>query len=78
MVAFNIGNEEPAIILKDKNKFPQAKETIWFVVDNVIEEYELMKSRGGDFISKPFKIGTGMAAEFEDGFGNCFGIADYT
>ena len=78
MIAFNIGNEEPTIILKDKNKFPNVKGTIWFVVDNVDEEYELMKSRGVDFISEPFKIGTGMAAEFKNRFGNCYGIADYT
>ena len=26
MVAFKVGNEEPAIILKDKNKFPNAKQ----------------------------------------------------
>ena len=31
MVAYNIGNEEPAIILKDKNKFENLKPTIWFV-----------------------------------------------
>ena len=47
MIAFNIGNEEPAIILKDKNKFPDTKETIWFVVDNVNEEYALLKKSRG-------------------------------
>ena len=30
MVAYNIGNEEPAIILKDKNKFENLKPTIWY------------------------------------------------
>ena len=29
MVAYNIGNEEPAIILKDKNKFENLKPTIF-------------------------------------------------
>ena len=35
MVAYNIGNEEPAIILKDKNKFENLKPTIWFEVEDV-------------------------------------------
>lgn len=78
MIAFNVGDEEPALILKDKKKFPNLKETIWFVVDDVPTEYDLMCKKGVAFISKPFKIGTGMAAEFEDDFGNRFGIADYS
>ncbi|WP_018248817.1 VOC family protein [Orenia marismortui] len=77
MLAFKVGEEEPAIILKDKNKFPNIKPTIWFVVDNVEEEYKKLKSRNVNFISEPFKIRTGMAVEFEDPFGNRFGITDY-
>ena len=30
MVAYNVGDEEPAIILKDENKFKDLKPTIWF------------------------------------------------
>lgn len=77
MVAFNVGHEEPAIILKEKSKFPDVKPAIWFVVDNVEDEYERLRKNGVNFISKPFQIGTGNAVEFEDLFGNRFGMADY-
>ena len=40
MVAYNIGNEEPAIILKDKNKFENLKPTIWFKVEDVAIFYK--------------------------------------
>jgi len=78
MVAYNIGDEEPAIILKDVNKFPGCKPTIWFVVDNVNEEYKKLKERHVQFVSEPFKIQTGLSAEFEDPFGNRLGITDYS
>ncbi len=77
MSAFNVGSEEPAIILKDKNKFPDAKPTIWFVVDNVMETYNDLKGKGIKFLSEPFRIHTGKAVEFEDPFGNRLGITDY-
>ena len=77
MVAFKVGDEEPAIILKDINRFPEAKPTIWFVVENVDEEYTRLKEKGVKFLGEPYKIGTGNAVEFEDMFGNRFGIADY-
>lgn len=78
MVAFKVGSQEPAIILKDKKKFPDAKPTIWFVVDNVSSEYRNLKEKGISFISEPFEIYTGLAAEFEDPFGNRLGITDYS
>ena len=77
MAAFRVGDEEPAIILKDTNKFPAAKPAVWLVVDNVLEEYQTMLEKGVVFLGKPFRIGTGMAAEFEDPFGNRLGITDY-
>ena len=77
MSAFNVGSEEPAIILKDKNMFPDVKPTIWFVVDNVMETYNDLKGKGIKFLSEPFRISTGNAAEFEDPFGNRLGITDY-
>jgi predicted enzyme related to lactoylglutathione lyase len=46
MVAFKAGPQEPSIILKDINKFPDTKATIWFVVDNVNEEYKKLKEKG--------------------------------
>jgi predicted enzyme related to lactoylglutathione lyase len=78
MVAYNVGAEEPAIILKDINKFPDAKPTIWFTVKDVKEESERLKKNGVHFISEPFQIRTGLAVEFEDPFGNRLGITDYS
>ncbi len=78
MVAFKVGSQEPAIILKDTKKFPDAKPTIWFVVDDVRLEYKKLKEKGVVFLSEPFEIYTGLAAEFEDPFGNRLGITDYS
>ena len=77
MVAFNVDGEEAAIILKDKNKFKDLKQTIWFEVDDVNRKYQQMKEGGIKFLSEPFRIRTGYAVEFEDPFGNRFGITDY-
>ena len=78
MIAFRVGDNEPAIILKDTSKFPEAKPTIWFVVDNLQEEYGRLKAKGLKFLSEPFPIQTGLAVEFEDPFGNRLGITDYS
>jgi predicted enzyme related to lactoylglutathione lyase len=78
MIAFKVGNNEAAIILKDTSKFPEAKPTIWFVVDNVQEEHKLLKAKGLKFLSEPFPIRTGIAVEFEDPFGNRLGLTDYS
>lgn len=40
MTAFQMGSQEPAIIIKDLKIFPDAKQTIWFVVDDVKPEFE--------------------------------------
>ncbi|KXL51709.1 glyoxalase-like domain protein [Anaerotignum neopropionicum] len=77
MIAFNVGTQEPAIILKDKKKFQDMKPTIWFVVNDVETEYKNMMAKGIHFLTKPFSIRTGMAVEFEDPFGNRLGITDY-
>jgi predicted enzyme related to lactoylglutathione lyase len=78
MMAFKVGDREPAIILKDLKKFPAARPTIWFVVDDVIKEHDRLKAEGVHFLSEPFEIPTGMAVEFEDPFGNMLGITDYS
>ena len=78
MIAYRVGEEEPAIILKDKAKFPDAKPAIWFVVESVKDEVKKLRERGVRFISEPFQIRTGQAAEFEDPFGNRLGITDYS
>ena len=78
MIAYKVGNEEPAIILKDSSKFIDVKPTIWFVVEDVISEYTKLKEKGVNFISEPFEIRTGLSVEFEDPFGNRLGITDYS
>ncbi len=78
MIAFKVGDNEPAIILKDTSKFPQAKPTIWFVVDSVQDESKRLGAKGLKFLSEPFPIQTGMAVEFEDPYGNRLGITDYS
>lgn len=76
-LAFKVGEQEPAIILKDINKFPNSKPTIWFVVDNVKDEFLKLKEKGIKFLSEPYPIKTGLAVEFDDPFGNRLGITDY-
>lgn len=77
MIAFCVGNEEPAIILKDKKKFPNAKPTIWIKVADVRKLYDEMKEKRVTFITEPFKIRTGWAVEFTDPSGNTLGFTDY-
>ncbi|WP_058302278.1 VOC family protein [Gorillibacterium timonense] len=78
MAAFNVGEEEPAIILKEKSVYKDVKPTIWFVVEDVHTECKKLADRGVEFLSEPFSIMTGMAVEFEDPFGNRLGITDYS
>lgn len=77
MAAYKVGTEEPAIILKHRAKFHDAKPTIWFVVDDVREKYTKLSQKGVTFLAEPFRIKTGWAAEFEDPAGNRLGITDY-
>ena len=58
MVAYRVGNEEPAIILKDKTRFPDAKPTIWFEVDDVRKTCAQLQARGVYFLSEPFHMRT--------------------
>jgi len=77
MIAFKVGDEEPAIILKDKSKFPNVKPAIWIEVENVKMLYPELVKKGVKFLSEPFKIRTGWAVEFTDSSGNLLGITDY-
>ena len=75
MIAFKVGDNEPAIILrKDEN----IKPAIWFTVDNVHKAYKELKEKGIDFLSEPFEIHTGTSVEFHDPFGNKLGLTAYT
>ncbi len=77
MIAFKVGEEEPAIIIKDKTKFPNAQPSVWIEVENVKQLYTDLKNKGVMFSSEPFKIKTGWAVEFTDPSGNLLGITDY-
>src|SRR5579864_9208383 len=54
------------------------KPSILFEVDDVRATYAELKEKGVLFLSEPYEINTGLAAEFEDPFGNRLGITDYT
>ncbi len=77
MVAFKVGSEEPAIILKDKTKMPNTIPTIWIEVEDTKAVYEKLKTNGVTFLSEPFRIRTGWAVEFNDPSGNRLGFTDY-
>lgn len=77
MIAFKVGEEEPAIIIKDKSKFPNVQPSVWIEVENVKQIYADLKKKGVTFLSEPFKIKTGWAVEFTDPSGNLLGITDY-
>jgi predicted enzyme related to lactoylglutathione lyase len=77
LLAFKVGEEEPAIILKDQSMFPDAKPSIVFTVENVEETARDLEGKGVKFTKKPYKIITGWAAEFTDPSGNLLGITDY-
>lgn len=77
MVAFKVGEEEPAIIIKDKSKFPNVQPSVWIEVENVKQLYNDLQNKGVKFLSEPYKIKTGWAVEFTDPSGNLLGITDY-
>lgn len=78
LMAFRIGQDKPAIILKAKSSFPDASPSLWLEVADVKASYEELKAKGVRFLSEPFEIRTGWAVEFLDPSGNCLGITDYT
>ncbi|SFQ76165.1 VOC family protein [Flavobacterium akiainvivens] len=75
MVAFQVGNNEPAIIV---NAMKNAQPAIWFTVEDVLQSYEELKQKGIQFISEPYEIMTGLSVEFTDPFGNRLGLTDYS
>lgn len=75
MVAFKVGDNEPAIII---SAMKNAKPAIWFTVDNVRQAYNELKQKGVQFLSEPFEIMTGLSVEFTDPFGNKLGLTDYS
>ena len=77
MIAFKVGEDEPAIIIKDKTKFPNAQPSVWIEVENVKQLYSDLQKKGVKFLTEPFKIKTGWAVEFLDTSDNLLGITDY-
>lgn len=75
MIAFKVGDNEPAIILR---KGENVKPAIWLTVDNVQQAYKELKEKEIQFLSEPFEIPTGISVEFNDPFGNKLGLTDYT
>jgi predicted enzyme related to lactoylglutathione lyase len=75
MVAFEVGDNEPAIILR---KADNVKPAILFAVDDVKAAYEALKKKGVQFLGEPFEIMTGLSVEFAGPFGNKFGLTDYS
>ena len=77
MVAFRVGNEEAAIILKERKRFPDMAPTLWIEVEDVRAKYAALQGRNIRFLSEPFRICTGWAVEFVDSSGNWLGFVDY-
>ncbi|SFD27347.1 hypothetical protein SAMN05518672_1011393 [Chitinophaga sp. CF118] len=77
MLAFKVGNDEPAIILKDTKHFPDTKPSLLLKVENVKETYKQLREQGVIFTKVPYQIKTGWAAELKDPAGNIIGITDY-
>jgi predicted enzyme related to lactoylglutathione lyase len=74
-LAFQVGEEEPAIILRN---LPDSQPAVWMEVDDVQKAYIELLAKGVQFRSEPFRIRTGMAVEFNDPFGNRLGLTDYS
>ena len=75
MVAFKVGDNEPAIIL---SKADNVRPAILFTVDDVWLAYKELKQKGVQFLSEPFEIMTGLSIVFVDPFGNKFELTDYS
>ena len=75
MVAFKVGDSEPAIILRMADN---VKPSILFTVDNVRQAYDELRNNGVAFLSEPYEIMTGLLVEFTDPFGNRLGLTDYS
>jgi len=77
LLAFKVGSDEAAIILKDSTLFPDARPAILLQVADVQQLYTTLLEKGVCFTKKPYRINTGWAAELQDPAGNVIGITDY-
>jgi predicted enzyme related to lactoylglutathione lyase len=74
MVAFRVGHNEPAIIIRQGQI---ERPAIWLMVDDARAAYQELKQQGVVFNGEPFEIPTGWVAEFTDPSGNSLAITDY-
>jgi predicted enzyme related to lactoylglutathione lyase len=77
LLAFKVGDDEPAIILKDTTHFPDAQPSLLLEVEDVKKTYQQLQGQGVIFTKAPYPIKTGWAAELKDPAGNIIGITDY-
>lgn len=77
LVAFRAAEGEAAIILKDKQHFPDTQPSILLQVADVRATYKQLREEGVVFTREPFRIQTGWSAELLDPSGNHIGITDY-
>lgn len=77
LLAFRVGNDEAAIILKDSARFPDAKSALLLQVTDVRRFFSELLAKGVTFTKRPYRINTGWAAELLDPSGNVIGITDY-
>lgn len=77
LLAFQVGDGETAIILKDQHTYPDAAPVILLEVDDVQVLYDSLQQQGIKFTKPPYRIRTGWAAELQDPSGNLIGITDY-
>lgn len=78
LLAFRVGNDEAAIVLKDSTRYPDAKPALLLHVTDVQQFYGELLAKGVTFTKRPYKINTGWAAELLDPAGNVIGITDYS
>ena len=67
-----------AEITEDLIKIKNAKKLVLPGVGHFANGVKKLKENGISFLSEPFEIHTGLAAEFEDPFRNRLGITDYS
>ena len=77
MIAYRIGDDEPALILRDTTRFPDAQPALWIEVEDVAVEDFKMKKKSGRFLFQPFHIPKRWAGGFWGPSGNRLGITDY-
>lgn len=77
LLAFRAGDGEPAIILKDSRRYPDARPALMLQVADVRQVCRELEQQGVVLSKPPYRIKTGWAAELHDPSGNAIGLTDY-